>query len=694
LNGSTTANGHEYARIVLVFIVVVLLLLKGVCPTWAGIGEGEDSPTVMEDVVVQGSSLNDDFRTGDVDPEQLTSFATVIDLADIDPGVTSLGELLTREVGVQVRSMGGVGGYSAVSLRGAVGDQVAVYLDGVLLNDASGGGADLSMVPLNDIAAIEIYRGISPVNFARSGLGGVINIRTKRSRPGTSGSIGYGLGSFTTQRLFGSFNHQTENHYDFLGMAEYLGSKNNFKFTNDRGTEWNPDDDFDDKRSNNEFYRRNLLFKGGHDFSDTLRFEISEHYLNQDRRIPAWNNNYRVDTHLTTENHQLVASGQADDLGAWHLNLSGRAFYNWKKEIYSDSNGSVGLGRQHDRYLTEKYGGALFLELPSEIQVLSLNLEGGRETYATKDLLYHRPRGDSTRDYFSAAAQESIYLFNRRLLLTPAAHYQWYDDKLDSATSSYGIAIPGQHRKHDNLSPSCGLRFDLWGPLQLRANAAEYYREPSFFEMFGDRGLMIGNPDLDPESGRNYDIGLLCKWAAPWSWLSRIEVEGIYFYSRIDDLITQVFDARGVGRSENISSARIDGVEARLVVDFGPWITVSGNGTWQNTENRGDVKSFHGNELPGRWQRSFLGRIEGHCDWFMVYAEYQLEKDMFYDAANLLPADTKRLLNLGCTFQVPLPVNKLVIDLTAKNIKGDVYQDFNGYPMPKQEYYMNVSYQF
>ncbi len=677
-----------------------LVALSGAVPVRAAAEGGRDgnlaaaAPVVMDEMVVQGRGVDDDFRTGDVDPEQLTSFSTVIDLDGVDPGVGSLGDLLAKEVGVQMRSMGGIGGYSSVSLRGATGDQVMVYLDGVLMNDASGGGVDLSQVPLNDVAAIEIYRGISPVNFARAGLGGIVNIRTKRSRPGSGGSAAFTLGSFGTRRLAASLRHQTAARFDLLALGEYLDSDNDFRFWNDNGTEWNPDDDRRERRYNNEFFRRSLLLKGGRDFSDDLRFELSEQYLNQDRRIPTWNNYAAAATHLQTERHQLTANLQADALGPWHLNFAVLAFYSWKKELYSDVGGHVGLGRQRDRNKTEKFGGSLFLELPTEYQVLSCNCEVGRETYKTTDLLYRRPRGESRRDYVSAAFQDSVYLFGQRLLLTPALHCQWYDDKLESATSSYGLAIPGQRRRHDNLSPSIGLRLKLWGPLQLRANAACYYREPSFYELFGDRGLMVGNPDLKAEKGRNFDLGLTCDWGPSRSWLRHLQLEGALFYSKIENLITQIYDARGIGRSVNIARARIAGFEGRFAADLGSCLTLSGNGTWQNTTDRGAVAAFRGRELPGRWQRSFRGRIEGHVAGFKAYAEYLLSKDMYYDAANLLPADSKRLLNVGCSWSYLLPTGEMTVDFTVRNLNGDTYEDFNGYPMPKQEYYASLNYRF
>jgi len=680
-------------RLVPVLLLLMAALLLSILPVPES--RAEDT-LVLDDMVVKGTSVADDFRTGDVDPEQLTSFSTVINLDDIDPGISSLGDLLGKEVGIQVRNSGGIGGYSQVSLRGASGDQVFVYLDGVLLNDASGGGVDLSQIPLNDIAAIEIYRGISPVNFARAGLGGVINIRTKRGASGTSGTVGFGLGSFSSKRVFGSLNHKTENNFDFLALGEYLSSDNDFKFLNNNGTDWNPDDDKRERRNNNEFFRRSALLKAGHDFSDDARFELSDQYLNQDRRLPAWNNTPAANTYFKTERHQVVARLQTDDLTGLHVNLATQLFYGWKEELYDDSQGVIGLGRQRERYNTEKYGGSLFGEWPTEFQIISANFEAGRETYEAKDLLRSRPRGDSRRNYVSAALQDSIYLLHQRLLLTPACHYQWYDDKLESVTSNYGYKVPGYDRRHDSLSPSLGARYKLWGPFSLQANAARYSREPSFYELFGDRGLTVGNPDLKAEEGDNYDFGLVCNWSTPWRWFSRVEIESVYFYSKIDNLITRIFDSRGVGKSANISAARISGLETRIVFDLGPYVRLSGNATWQDTENRGEIPAFKGMDLPGRWRRSYLARLESTYQWLHAYVEYQHESKMYYDAANLLPAASKNLVNLGLTMTMPLAAEavKLVFDFELKNLTGDEYQDFNGYPMPEQEIYFNIAYHF
>ena len=59
---------------------------------------------------------------------------------------TTLADLLSSAVGVQVKRYGGLGSFSTVSIRGSTAEQVVVYLDGVPLNQAIGGGADVGRI--------------------------------------------------------------------------------------------------------------------------------------------------------------------------------------------------------------------------------------------------------------------------------------------------------------------------------------------------------------------------------------------------------------------------------------------------------------------------------------------------------------------------------------------------------------------
>ena len=64
-------------------------------------------------------------------------------------------------------------------LRGSNPDQVRIYVDGVPLNIAAGGGVDISTLPIGDVERVEVYRGSSPLAFGESALGGIISITTR-----------------------------------------------------------------------------------------------------------------------------------------------------------------------------------------------------------------------------------------------------------------------------------------------------------------------------------------------------------------------------------------------------------------------------------------------------------------------------------------------------------------------------------
>lgn len=70
---------------------------------------------------------------------------------------------------------------------GSSADQVSIYLDGILLNTASSGAVNLADLPLDNVEKIEVYRGTSPAKFAASGIGGVVNIVTKKGETAQCG---------------------------------------------------------------------------------------------------------------------------------------------------------------------------------------------------------------------------------------------------------------------------------------------------------------------------------------------------------------------------------------------------------------------------------------------------------------------------------------------------------------------------
>ena len=651
--------------------------------------ETSEPPVMLDAVVVTARKMDEPLRTGDVDKEITPVMTTTIRREAFEGKTENIAEIIEKEVGVQVRQSGGLGSFSSVSLRGSSSDQVLVFMDGILLNDASGGGVDLSTIALSDVAAIDIYRGATPINFGSSGIGGAVNIRTLRSKKGLNASASGGYGSFNSRKFNGFINHKP-GRFDYLISADYLASDNDFEILNDNGTQWNPNDDRVENRNNAQVEQANLLGKAGYDASDTLRLDLVNQFFVKDQGIPSWNNSPLTRSTLDTIRNITTVKLTADDLTAAHLNTNTRLSYTWKEEEYDDRGGHIGLGQQHNTYTTDRFDADMFVEWTGDRQNLIGTVNLLHETYESEDHLGKSNPRDSRRDTFSLGLQDSIFLFDDSLIVTPAARYNWIEDTLSAGTSIWDMPLGQENRSDNYLTPQIGL---VYGPLtwlKLKSNLAKYVRQPSFFELFGDRGLFVGNPDLKEERGINFDIGAECQWAAPVDWFQRLSLNAAYFHNDVEDLITRVYDARGIGKSVNMSGALIRGVELSGTAEFLDRFRAVANFTHQDPKNESDINAFDGKRLPGRFENSLLGRLEARYAGVTVYGEYVMETGLYYDAANLLPAADKKEVNAGISWAV----GSWMFRLEGKNLADEWYEDFNGFPLPGRSFYASVKYTF
>ncbi|MGC1469794.1 MAG: TonB-dependent receptor plug domain-containing protein, partial [Sphingorhabdus sp.] len=99
---------------------------------------------------------------------------------------STLSDLLATLPGVTVSNTGPIGGFSAVRIRGAEGEQTLTLIDGVRVNDPSspGGGFDFGNLLIGNVDRIEVLRGPNSVPWGSQAIGGVVNIIT--ARPGST----------------------------------------------------------------------------------------------------------------------------------------------------------------------------------------------------------------------------------------------------------------------------------------------------------------------------------------------------------------------------------------------------------------------------------------------------------------------------------------------------------------------------
>ncbi|HJM11841.1 MAG TPA: TonB-dependent receptor [Candidatus Marinimicrobia bacterium] len=113
--------------------------------------------------------------------------ASAVDRIDIEAielqGARDFGSALRRVSSLQLNYANS--GKQTVSIRGSNATDVAVFLDGVRINDANTGVADLSFIDLNSIEQIQVVKGGGSSLFGSDAIGGVVNVETRKATSNT-----------------------------------------------------------------------------------------------------------------------------------------------------------------------------------------------------------------------------------------------------------------------------------------------------------------------------------------------------------------------------------------------------------------------------------------------------------------------------------------------------------------------------
>ncbi|WP_284699195.1 TonB-dependent receptor domain-containing protein [Caenimonas sedimenti] len=117
--------------------------------------------------------------------DELVSDVKVVDRAAIEASTArTLPELLARTAGVQMSSNGGRGKQSNIFIRGAENRHTILLVDGVRLGSATAGTPSWDTIPVEMIERIEILKGPASALYGSEGVGGVVQIFTRKGRDG------------------------------------------------------------------------------------------------------------------------------------------------------------------------------------------------------------------------------------------------------------------------------------------------------------------------------------------------------------------------------------------------------------------------------------------------------------------------------------------------------------------------------
>jgi outer membrane cobalamin receptor len=604
-----------------------------------------------------------------------SSFSSVIDLEAFEGENKSVVELLDQTVGVQVRRFGGAGQEAEISIRGSNGRQVVIMLDGVRINSAQSGSADLASIPRDLIERIEVSRGGGSTQSGSGAIGGVVNIVTKRARAEPRTSLAFARGSFETWEVAASQTGRLSR-FDLALGYEFFKTEGNWTFAPldliIGGVPVPPDETERIERVNNRTENHSGMFKVGRDLGDHFRLELSDQVFWGQSGRPGLDQPEGGELHgqsLTAQSERLRNLAdltlRAADWTPLALEAELRGFYRYERNQFEDETPPTGPPLDSDDRDTT--GGAR-LDLGGDFELAASQHASSLSFSISRDALDSKQAGDHVRRVLGLALQDEIALFERRVRIVPAIRY----DDTEGFASEW--------------LPRVGVILEPWPWLRIKGNAERAYRAPTFNELYFNEGSLRGNPALLPEESRNFDVGveLGLDQLGPFEDLF-LEVVG--FRNEIDNSIVFQPVSPNVVAATNVSEALSRGIELAGRLQLFEWIRFSGN--WTHL----DTKILRtGNPLPGRPEDEVALRLEfgPRNRAFKLVGEGRYTDDIptnegggriisgrtVYDAS--LVVDLVQLPRLG----EHIPLRRFLLSVNGTNLSDVAVRDAQSFPQP------------
>jgi outer membrane receptor protein involved in Fe transport len=535
------------------------------------------------------------------------SLVTVIDARRPSASQASVADLIAGEAGVRVRSRGGLGAFTSVSLRGSEEGEVTVLLDGVPLSRAASGAIDLSTLPADGLERIEIYRGAPPIELGGEAIGGVINLVSRRAGKTTwsaalgGGSFGARSASLQVGAPVAKGKRASETTSAQLSAA-YRGATGDFSYFDNAGTLFNSADDRIGRRRNNDFDQGNLdltLDRGG-----ARPFHLGVHGFMKSQGAPGLATAGKETEHARLSTGRLLVSGSAGRRG--RVDFGTQASLLWERVHFEnplgEAVGPFGPAVSEGESITASLVPHLAAPV-GKLQLWSAQGELKLEHRQPYDLL--RPGSSlrpAVRGLFALAAADELALWRDRLSIYLGLRFDARASSL--LTGRSGDVLPDQDRFDWFLSPRLNLRLRVHRLLTLRASGGRYVRFPTLLEQFGDGAFVLGRATLSPESAWGGELAATLRGST-----KRVGggLEAAVFGRRVADLIAFIPGGNTV-TPINVGDAAVVGVEARGDVAIAGRVELSCAYTFLDARDRSRGAGA-GHRLPGRAPHALDARV-------------------------------------------------------------------------------------
>ena len=580
-------------------------------------------------------------------------------------------DILNQQAGIDIQSVSGIGQYATPIIRGAEGQQVLVFNNGIPLNSLNGSGADIGSLSLIGIRSIEVFRGMVPMELSPTAIGGAINLKQENSKT-NEGLAGFTIGTYGLKQTFLSQNLSSEKlniNFNF----DQLKADNDFIYEENQSVS-SPSSLVNEHRNNNgsEIQQASSLFE----YTLFKKHKISGYFNLEDnkREISDINNTSDNSSSIATESTSFSIKHNFKTETSSNLETS--YSYSEASQLYDDREDNIGLSDQYNQY-DSKFN-KLNITYKKIINSLTLIFNQQAQHEVLKSYFLNDPKSSSDQCIDTGIAGQCDGEYNR-VQVSSGFRTEWQvDPKLYTNTQLVHLinrddAFSSDSERTDKNYTSLitGISYMFTNSIIFTTNLSSQIRPPSTSELYGDRGTTIGNENLVPEKSQGIELGIMLPSLT-------YDLSIYYFYRRVKDNISAQHHGSGIIKYSNIAQTHYEGVDLSLTWDISPNLYFIGNATYQNGVIDDHISPAIINNEIGDHRSLFINSsITYSPSWWSFNLEHILEDGGYYDDLNTLP----RKRNSHWSSHVSARFNKTTVSFSLKNLTDQRVEDFPGTPV-------------
>ena len=556
--------------------------------------------------------------------DDLLSDVVVIDRAAIEASSgRTLTEVLARNAGVQMTSNGGLGKNTGVFIRGTETRHTILLIDGVRFGSATTGAPSWDNIPLDMIDRIEVLKGPASALYGSEAVGGVVQVFMRKGVKGFSPYASLSLGTNSFAQVSAGVNGSDGALSYTIGVQKTQDK--GFSATNSKAA-------FGNYNADRDGFKQDAV-------NASVAYQI--------------NPNWKIDAGL------LYADGmsQYDDgptgdtrtavrAQTLRAGVEGKVLSNWKTQLRvsqaTDNANAIEAAFLPSKFNTKQDQITWQNDIDTPLGVALVGVE--RLTQKV----------DSSTTYDVTERTVSSYFVG---LNGASGSHSWQANVRRDSNSQFG----------DSNTWFAGYGYKINPAWRVNASYGTSFVAPSFNQLYYPD---FGTPTLQPEKGRNLDLGVTYSENGQ-------TVKLVRFDNKIQGFIT------GTTKAESIPRARING-----------W-TLSYNGNFgalnlrATADSLKPINELSGNQLPRRARNQVtLGADYTTGAWTFGGALLNVGS-RFDNTKNTQSLDSYTTMDVFVNYAIS---KDLSLQTKVNNLANKSYESAYGFNQPGRSVFVTLRY--